>query len=89
MKLMSSAVVLFISMHSIAQNVGIGTLTPAAKLDIRHNSSTISPTLNLYDINPANYSRLQFQNASGNKFWHIAGYLNNSLDALSRLNFPS
>lgn len=70
-----------------AQNVGIGTTTPAAKLDIRHTSSVSSPTLLLYDDNALNYARLQLQNASGNKFWHVAGYIDDVTDANSRLNF--
>ncbi len=70
-----------------AQNVGIGTATPAGRLSVAHTSTLISPTLLLYDNNAGNFSRLQFQNASGNKFWHIAGYLDNTIDANSRLNF--
>jgi hypothetical protein len=70
-----------------AQNVGIGVANPAAKLDVRHLSSITNPTLLLYDNNSSNYSRLQFQNSSGPKYWTIAGYLNNTTDASSRLNF--
>ena len=70
-----------------AQNVGIGTSSPAGKLDIRHTSSLSSPTLLLFDNSPLNYSRIQLQNASGNKFWHIAGYIDDVTDANSRLNF--
>ena len=70
-----------------AQNVGIGVTNPAAKLEVRHLSSITNPTLLLYDNNPDNYSRLQFQNASGLKYWTIAGYLNNTTNASSRLNF--
>jgi hypothetical protein len=78
---------LFIIAEMDAQNVGIGTSTPAAKLDIRHASSISSPHLLLYNTNPLDFSRLQLQNASGNKFWHIAGYLDEVTNANSRLNF--
>jgi hypothetical protein len=77
----------FIATCTIAQNVGIGTTTPNARLEIRHTSSLSSPTLLLYDNNPSNYVRLQLQNASGNKFWHIAGFIDDATDANSRLNF--
>jgi len=77
----------FISLSLYSQNVGIGTTAPAGKLDIRHTSSLSSPTLLLYDNDLNNFSRLQFQNASGSKYWHIAGYLDNTVNANSRLNF--
>ncbi len=70
-----------------AQNVGIGTSSPVGKLDIRHTSSLSSPTLLLLDNSPLNYSRIQLQNGSGSKFWHIAGYIDDATDANSRLNF--
>lgn len=82
--IVSSAI---IANTSIAQNAGIGTSTPAAKLDIRHTSSISDPTLLLYDNSPSNYARLQLQNASGNKFWHVAGYIDDVTNANSRLNF--
>ncbi|MBL7741476.1 MAG: hypothetical protein JNK14_19810 [Chitinophagaceae bacterium] len=69
------------------QNVGIGTITPGGKLEIRHTSSLSDPTLLLYDNNLANYARLQLQNASGNKYWHLAGFIDNAADSNSRLNF--
>lgn len=81
------AILCYINSAIFSQNVGIGTITPAAKLDLRHTSSLSSPTLLLYDNDLNNYSRLQFQNASGNKFWHVAGFINNTTDANSRLNF--
>lgn len=68
-------------------DLGLGTTAPAGKMDVRHASSLGSPTLNLYDNNTAGYARLQFQNSSGAKYWHIAGNLNNTDDSLSVLNF--
>lgn len=73
-----------LSVPAYAQ-VGLGTSLPSAKLDIHHTSAFGSPTLNLYDLGSNNFARLQFQNASGAKYWHIAGLLNNT-DSLARLN---
>jgi hypothetical protein len=77
----------FFSLTAISQNIGIGTTTPSGKLDIRHTSSISDPTLILYDNSPFNYARLQLQNASGNKYWHVAGYIDDVTNANSRLNF--
>ena len=66
--------------------VGIGTSNPYGRVQITHTSIN-SPTLTLFEINPGDYARLQFQNASGNKFWHVAGLINNANDAASKLNF--
>lgn len=68
--------------------VGIGNvLTPSAKLDIHHTSSLTKPTLALYDEATNGFARLSFQNASGSKYWHVAGYLDNATDANSVMNF--
>jgi hypothetical protein len=76
-----------ITASTISQNVGVGTATPNAKLEIRHLSGSGSPTLLLYDNGPSNFARLQFQNASGSKYWHVAGYIDDITNANSRLNF--
>lgn len=73
--------------NAFSQNIGIGVTNPAAKFEIRHLSGLTNPHLLLYDENSANYSRLQFQNSSGPKYWTIAGFLHNTNDANSRLNF--
>jgi hypothetical protein len=41
----------------------------------------------LFDNNPAGYARLQFQNASGTKYWQVIGYIDTGVDGNSRLNF--
>jgi len=74
-KLVLFSGIVLVSIQLIAQNIGIGTTTPSAKLDIRHTSGISDPTLLLYDNSPSNYARLQFQNASGSNYWHIAGYI--------------
>jgi hypothetical protein len=78
---------IFFVLNAFTQNVGIGVTNPAAKLEIRHTSGLTNPHLLLYDNQSTNYSRLQFQNSSGAKYWTIAGYLHNTIDANSRLNF--
>jgi len=73
-------------LNGFTQNVGIGVTNPAAKLEVRHLSSITNPTLLLFDEHSANYSRLQFQNSSGPKYWTVAGILHNTVDASSRFN---
>lgn len=67
-------------------NVGIGTMSPSTKLHVFHNSSVTSPLVLLYEAGTTDYSRLSFQNASGNTYWSIAG-LNSITNANERLNF--
>ncbi len=70
-----------------AQNVGIGTTTPVAKLEVRHASSVGSPTMSLYETSPAGYPRLQFRNAGSANYFEISAALNTGNDATSRLVF--
>ena len=71
----SIALFLFVMMssHSLAQNVGISTTTPTAKLQINNDGNT-RPALKLFDSS-ANLGTpaIHFQNAGGNKFWQIGG----------------
>ncbi|MCX6250938.1 MAG: hypothetical protein NTX61_09305 [Bacteroidetes bacterium] len=66
-------------------DVGIGTTTPVARLDVVTNSSTTVPTLRLYEADN-DYARLSFMNNTGSSFWSIAGLTNASSPA-ERLNF--
>lgn len=54
-------------------NVGIGTSSPAASLEINVNSSLASPHLLLHE-NGNDYARLNFDNNNGSNYWTIAGY---------------
>ncbi|MEO6252207.1 MAG: hypothetical protein ABIO79_02845 [Ferruginibacter sp.] len=69
------ALFLFVMMssHSVAQNVGISTTTPTAKLQINNDGYT-RPALKLFD-SAANLGTpaIHFQNAGGNKFWQLGG----------------
>lgn len=67
--------------------MNVGALSSGAgKLNVTHTSSLSSPTALLYE-NSASYARLQFQNNTGSKYWHVAGLIDNTTDANSRLNF--
>lgn len=67
-------------------NVGIGTNNPTHKLEIRDQSLyPVKTQLLLYQTNN-DFARLQFQNANGDEFWHIAGYTSPN-HVNSRLNF--
>ena len=66
-------------------DVGIGTTTPAARLDVVTNSSVAIPTLRLYEADN-DYARLSFMNNTGSSFWSVAG-LTNAASFNERLNF--
>jgi hypothetical protein len=67
-------------------NIGVGTISPTAKLHIVHTSGGITnPQLLLFE-NSAGYSRLNFMNASGSSYWAIAG-LSSAINSSERLNF--
>lgn len=53
-------------------NVGIGTPTPSAKLEIRHNSNQSDPHIVLTETEDDDFARIKFFN-SGSDYWNIAG----------------
>ncbi len=68
-----------------AGDVGIGTSSPSAKLEVSQNSSLSDPHIHLHE-NGNDYSRINFDNNNGSNYWTIAAYIatNNIND---RLNF--
>ena len=70
-------------------NVGIGTTTPAAGLDIYHDNDVGNPTLRLFDNSAAGSPTIQFQNAGGNENWQIVSFVNNSNISLSEIVFQN
>lgn len=66
-------------------DVGIGTSSPDASLEISQNSSLSDPHILLHE-NGNDYARLNFDNNNGSNYWTIAAYIasNNQND---RLNF--
>jgi hypothetical protein len=75
---------LFINI-TIAQNVGIGTDTPDASLELRANSSLSDPQL-LISENGNDYARINFDNNNGSNYWTIAAYIASN-HRNDRLNF--
>ena len=66
-------------------DVGIGTSSPTASMEISANSSLSDPQLFLHE-NGNDYARIKFDNNNGSNYWTIASYIasNNRND---RLNF--
>ncbi|MDW8274157.1 MAG: hypothetical protein RMJ53_08010, partial [Chitinophagales bacterium] len=52
-------------------SIGIGTTASNAKVEISSQSSITAPQLKLYETSTG-FARLEFQNSSGNNFWHVA-----------------
>lgn len=71
--------------HYNSGDVGIGTTSPDASLEIFANSSLSDPHIRLHE-NGNDYARLNFENNNGSNYWSIAAYIasNNRND---RLNF--
>lgn len=66
-------------------DVGIGTSSIDAKLEIFHNSSLSDPHILLHE-NGNDYARLNFQNNNGTNYWSIASYIASNTRN-DRLNF--
>ncbi|MBK8657682.1 MAG: collagen-like protein [Bacteroidetes bacterium] len=62
--------------------VGIGTTTPTARLDVRHDGSSTIPQLRLVE-NAADSVRVFFENTAVGKFWQQNVYLDALQDSLS------
>lgn len=81
---------MFVPLH--AQNVGVGTTTPAAKLQVNHRSASI-PGIRLIDSTNSGVGSLQFQNLSNTVKMNLSGFsggnFNRSqyLDVRSDTNF--
>lgn len=67
------------------ENVGIGTVTPDAKLEIDANSSLSDPHILLHE-DGNDYARLNFDNNNGSNYWTIAAYIASN-ERNDRLNF--
>lgn len=65
--------------------VGIGTTSPAARMEIKYNSTASDPTLLLTE-SENDYPRLSFQNTTNPNYWSISGYTNTA-NNLSNLSF--
>lgn len=65
--------------------IGIGSTSPAARLEVKYNSTVSDPTLLLTE-SENDYARLTFQNTINPNYWSIAGYAN-ATNSLSKLSF--
>lgn len=66
-------------------NVGIGTTSPNASLEVFANSSLSDPHIRLHE-NGNDYARLNFENNNGSNYWSIAAYIASN-HRNDRLNF--
>lgn len=67
--------VIIASISTFAQNTGIGTTTPQAKLEISSKATTVNPSLLLTDSTNKGLGILRFQNSNyPGKFIHVNGY---------------
>lgn len=68
-----------------AGDVGIGTSSPNASLEIDQNSSLTDPHILLHE-NGNDYARINFDNNNGDNYWTIAAYIASN-PRNDRLNF--
>jgi hypothetical protein len=93
---MKKIIIIFLSVfifciNTVAQNVGIGTATPGAKLHINHKATAASPTLRLFDSTAGTGSSILFaKQSAGNTFSIVSTndifVANSSLDFRSTFN---
>jgi len=60
-------------------DVGIGTQTPDARLELVHNSTVIDPQLLISEA-ANDYARINYSNTNGSNYWATAGYIGNSIE---------
>ena len=63
-------------------STGLGTFSPIGKLQINHRTSTILPTLNLFDSSATTGPIVQFGNAGGAETWQIRTTIHNATDRM-------
>jgi len=61
---------------------GIGTGNPVGRLQINHRSTTVLPTLNLFDSSTTAGPILQFGNAGGAETWQVRSTIHNAIDRM-------
>lgn len=76
-------IILIMPIYLHAQNVGIGTTSPQAKLQINHRATFGEPSLRLLDSSINSAPLLEFRNQSGNNYWQMAGLVHNTNPAQS------
>ena len=72
-----------------SQNVGIGTTTPAGRLQINHRSSTIHPGILLQDSTTTHSGLIRFNNVASAKYMQLWGYSEGSFSAGQYLDISS
>ncbi len=54
-------------------DLGLGTTSPLARLDVHHDGSTSDPQLNLTETNTTDFARLRFANTATSNAWLLSG----------------
>ena len=81
--------ILSLSKDLYSQNVGIGTTTPAGRLQINHRSSTIHPAILLQDSTTAQSGLIRFTNIANAKYMQLWGYYAGSFSVGQYLDISS
>ena len=69
-----------------AGDLGIGTVSPTAKVEISHNSSTADAHLELYEAQN-DYARIKFRSLnSGSRYWDLAARSHTTTGTSNRFN---
>jgi hypothetical protein len=90
-KLISTFLILLCSIAAQSQNVGIGTTTPGAKLQINHRTTASSPTLRLFDSTAGTGSSILFAKESQSNSFSVVSTIgtfaaSNTLDFRTTFN---
>ena len=65
--------------EGFSQNVGIGTTLPTGKLQVNHRSTSLHPSIVIFDSSTSSAGKIKFLNAGGNRFWQINALVNNAI----------
>jgi len=71
--------------NSNSGNIGIGTNSTGAKLQVQSNSTVDDPHIRIEE-DENDYARLELTNTVSNSFWHVAGLASNT-PSVAKLNF--
>lgn len=61
--------------------LGIGILSPSARIEVAHNSTPSYPQMQLTETQTSDFARIHFKNSSGSSTWSLAGKTATQLSA--------